>query len=160
MKTARKIIQTIMIGVMLAAVAAPAYAASEWEAGITVSIRNASNRLNLGQKIGATDGFDTGYDVPAMLAGDITAYFTCDGRRVWRDIKSASPGYMKEWDLSIGSPLTGETVTVSWDPAAVAEGLTLKDPSTGAEVDMRAVGSYTYVNTGPRELVLETKEVK
>ncbi len=159
MKTVCYMFQTIMIGVMLAALATPAYAASEWEAGITVSVRNASNRLNLGQRSDATDGFDYGYDVPAMLAGDVRAYFICDGKKLWRDIKSATADYVREWDLFVESPLSGETVTISWDPAALG-GLILKDPSTGAVVDMRTARSYVYVNTGPRELVLETKEVK
>ncbi|MCL5022125.1 MAG: hypothetical protein M1497_01935 [Nitrospirae bacterium] len=160
MKTERYTLKTIMISMMLATLAAPAYAASEWEAGITATVGNASNRLSAGQKSGATDGFDPGYEVPAMPAGDVRAYFTCEGREVWRDIKGAAPDNLREWDLSIESPLTGKTVTISWDSAAVPGGLTLKDPSTGAEVDMSAVSSYAYVNTGRKNLVIQMKEVR
>jgi hypothetical protein len=155
MEEKRYTLKLILIIMMIAAFASQAYAAVEWEAGIKVKIRNAGNTVNLGQKADAVDGCDARYEVPAMLAGDVMAYFIRGNKELWRDIKGIALDSLKEWYMSIESPVIGEPVTISWDPDALPGGLTLTDPSAGVKVNMKELNSYVYTNTGHKKLIIQ-----
>ncbi len=138
----------------------PAFAADEWETNIRVSVLNAENKLSFGERSDATRGFDSQYDVPAMLSGDVKAYFLLDeGMNCWRDIKSAKRSGVKSWDMHIESPLIGETVKIKWNPELLPHNLTFKliDFETGAIVDMKKHNNYSYQNNGERQLRVEVR---
>jgi len=133
---------------------------SGWEANIVVSVLNAENRLSFGERPDATEDFDNRYDVPAMLSGDIEAYFLLnDGTNCWRDIKAAGRTGVKSWDLHIESSLVGEIVKIKWDPELLPHNLIFRliDYETGTIVDMRRHNSYSYQNNGDRCLRLEVR---
>ncbi|MBM4136543.1 MAG: hypothetical protein FJ241_06890 [Nitrospira sp.] len=135
------------------------FAADNWEANLTVSVLNASNRLSLGQKADATDGIDGQYDVPAMLNGDISAYFLQSEGRYWRDIKAPSFRKIKIWKVRIESPLSGETIVLIWKPEALPKKaeVYLIDPITKRVINMKVHKQYSYINNGPRDLKIKLR---
>jgi len=130
--------------------------ATNWEMIIkATTASNAVNKLSLGQKDNATDGFDGRYEVPAYVEGNISAYFPHDdwseeASKYWRDIKGT--GEEKSWDIRVESPQTDDVITLSWKSATIVDGIniTLTDNATGESVDMTAAQSYSYTNSGPR----------
>lgn len=136
----------------------PAYAVDGWEANLTVTISTADNKLSFGQRADATDGIDGKYDVPAMLSGDIRAYFLAEKGGYWRDIKSLTPAEIKRWDIRVESPLKGKVI-IRWNPGnmTVVSVINLIDGSTGVVIDMKTVNSYSYLNEGMREFSIEVR---
>lgn len=137
---------TVMAGVV------SAFAADDWEARLTVSASTASNRLSFGQRLGATDGIDPAFDVPAMLSGDIKASFKTEKGGYWRDIR---PHGTRTWKVNVESTLSGKTVTIKWERIPSIGKMELRDNGAGVVVDMSSQSSYTYLNEGPRELTIE-----
>ena len=132
-----------------------AYGAEGWEATLKVSVPRAYNRLSFGQKADATDGIDGAYDAPAMLNGDMKAYFKRDDGNYWRDIKAF--GGSKRWTVRVESPLKGSTVSVSWKPETLVslKAATLTDVATGMLVDMKSAGDYSYTNGGTKDFTID-----
>ena len=152
----RNIVILVTSLVLVAGMIVRAYPEEGWERAITVTVAGAENRLSFGQKTDATDGCDGGYDVPPMLGGNITAYFSDEGGNYWRDIKAFTRG-TKTWVLHIESPLPDRDVTLTWGPQ-LPPGMIkimLNDASAGTSVDMQALHRYAYRNTGPRDLMIE-----
>lgn len=158
MKKNRQGIIVIMLMSLLAVAAAPprSFAGTGWEADILVDVSGATNRLSFGQQADATDGRDALYDVPPMLGGSVSAYFSESDGPYWRDIKSLAGG-PAIWKLHIESSLTGHDVVISWDPGKLqkATACSLRDPGSGRTVNMKSFGSYSYRNSGMKELTVE-----
>jgi hypothetical protein len=59
----------------------------------------------------------------------------------------------------VESVLNNTNISLSWDSTQIPQGFiaTLVDNTTGASVDMTSLGVYTYMNTGPRQFVIETE---
>jgi hypothetical protein len=124
-----------------------------WEIEMRAGIRNATNRLVIGQAADATEGIDGRHDIPALLGGDIRAYLALEGEAYWKDIRgSCESPCEKIWSVTVDSGLAGENVTIAWDASGMPEGasLELTDESTGRRTDMRQVSSYLYENAGTR----------
>lgn len=155
MKDKRHKASVMIVLMLLFVIALPLNASDGWEANIVVTVQNAENKLSFGQKADATDGIDGRYDVPAMLSGDIEAYFLCEGESLWRDIRGNSMRNI--WDMRIESPLTEKTIVLRWKPDILPEGveINLIDASSGKAIDLKAETSYSYTNTGPRDFRLE-----
>ena len=128
-----------------------------WEANIIVGVSTAENKLSFGQMADATDGIDGKYDAPAMLGGNVKAYFSEVGGSYWRSIKALSAGQSKKWNVRVESPLKGETVSIRWNPKKLPSSgsLSITDTASGKVTDMRATNSYSYKNERVRELLIE-----
>ncbi|MHC4278436.1 MAG: hypothetical protein ACYSTI_14130 [Planctomycetota bacterium] len=161
-KTMSTIKKAILAAALSVAISTPVMAA-DWEANITaLTPTDARNRLSLGQRQDATDGFDGQYDVPAYIAGDISAYFphtdwSNPAELYWRDIKA--PDRRKSWVFKVESVLNLSDISLSWDSSQIPQGFTatLVDDSTGASVDMTTQSVYIYMNTGPRQFIINTE---
>ncbi len=134
------------------------FAEDGWEASFTVKVLNAENKLSFGQRPDATDGYDGQYDVPAMLRGDIKAYFQDSKTKYWRDIKAITNGENKTWDIWIESSLNGEIVKIEWTGGLLPVNSIFIDNETGAVIDMKTQGSYSYQNNGQRQFRIEAVE--
>ncbi len=134
-----------------------AQASDGWEANIVVGVSTAENKLSFGQMADATDGIDGKYDVPAMLSGNVKAYFADAGKSYWRSIKALSVGQPKKWNMRVESTLNGETVMVRWNPRKLPSSgaISITDTVSGKVTDMRADDSYSFRNEGARELLIE-----
>lgn len=141
-----------------------AYGAEEldWEINITaITETGAGNKISIGQNNSATNGFDGYFDTPARLEGDISAYIDNadwgeDVKKYWRDIKA--PNDIGSWTFNVSTVLNDTDITLSWDTGKldVVNTATLKDNVTGAVVNMKKEGSYTYTNTGPATFTVVT----
>lgn len=155
-------IKGIWIILLLALVfPATAVAADGWEFHIVASTSaGAENKISLGQRENATDGFDGYYDVPAYVEGDISAYFPHDdwgqeASKYWRDIKALDD--QKSWSFNVES--SKPTITLSWKKSKILGGysIALTDTHTGESIDMTAKDKYSYANSGQRQFVVETE---
>ena len=137
--------------------------AEEWEVQIVASTPDgAENRLYFGQKADATDGYDSRYEVRAMLGGDIEAYFPHAewdvlAEHFWRDIKA--PDQMKSWVFEVNTALSGVEIMLKWIPSKLPEGyaVELMDMATYDVIDMTSQDNYYYTDTGPRQFSINTK---
>lgn len=131
-------------------ISAPIFAGEGWEASLKIGVGTAENKLSFGQKPDATDGIDGLYDVPALLSGDIEAYFLLGEGKYWRDIMADGT---KEWTLAVKSELKGETITLKWKPGDFPKGtsVVLMDDTVRKAFDMKNGGSYSYQNNGQRQ---------
>ena len=157
MVTMRGTMERMFPAVLLAwSISIPA-SAEEWEAQIVASTPDgAENRLYFGQKPDATDGYDSRYEVRAILSGDIEAYFPHTewdvlAEHFWRDIKA--PDQMKSWVFEVGTALSGVEIMLEWVPSELPEGyvVELTDMVTNDVIDMTSQGSYYYTDIGPRQ---------
>jgi hypothetical protein len=138
----------------------PVFAAIEWETNLTVNIDAADTRLSFGQKEDATDGIDGKYDVPAMLSGDIKAYFSDKEGSFWRDIKKSASS-QKRWSMRVESLLKNRDVSIKWNQDGFPHQGTIKikDVKSGIVTDMRKASSYSYQNSeGTRDFIIEVKD--
>ena len=128
-------------------------ASDGWETNLTITVAGAENKLSFGLQADATDAIDGQYDVPPMLGGSITSYFSDGGGLLWRDIRALSTG-AKSWKLHIESPLNDKYVYLTWDPTMFPDGarVTLKDPTSGFSVNMTDRNLFAFKNVGPKDL--------
>lgn len=142
-------------GILAALLLSNAAFAYEWEAQIRVRVLNAENKLFFGQRIDATDGYDNKYDVPAMLSGEIMAYFLIDNKSCWRDIRTAND--LKYWDMYVESPRLWETIEIKWEPNLLPDHLEIKliDLTSGIIIDMHEYDNYSYRNSGKKHISLQ-----
>ncbi|MBI5562410.1 MAG: hypothetical protein HY894_06120 [Deltaproteobacteria bacterium] len=156
-----KIYACLMISLLAAAFGASiAHAVPGWEASMTATISTAENKLVFGQRADARDGLDARLDVPAMLGGDIQAYFAEGSDTLWRDIKGFHGG-TKSWDVRITSAIKNKPVVLRWKPEELRDAgtVTIKDTSTGTIVNMKEASTYSYINTtGTRDFTIEAAE--
>jgi hypothetical protein len=155
--------ERMFLSVLLAwSISIPA-SAEEWEAQIVASTPDgAENRLYFGQKPDATDGYDSRYEVRAILSGDIEAYFPHTewdvlAEHFWRDIKA--PDQMKSWVFEVDTALSGVEIMLKWIPSKLPEGyaVELTDMATYGVIDMTSQGNYYYTDTGPRQFSINTE---
>jgi hypothetical protein len=147
-------INLIVVAAMLF-VSSGALAGDSWEANLMVTAGEASCRLSMGQRVDATEFNDGHYDVPAMLSGELHAYFIGGGGVLWRDIRPLdSPG--QEWSLMIKSSKTNAPVEISWETEKLPAGFSfdLFDKKTGKELDMREYSSYMIENAAGINLLV------
>ncbi|MDH4226461.1 MAG: hypothetical protein OEV59_01720 [Deltaproteobacteria bacterium] len=137
---------SLAVLLLLFVFAAPAFSGDSWEARITVAAGDAENKLSFGQRADATSGVDGQYDVPALLAGGVKAWFGNVEGPLWRDIQAGGAS----WTLSVEAANNGAKVTLSWDTAKVPSGVKLKDLRSDTVVDMHTTGEFVYTNDGKR----------
>jgi hypothetical protein len=151
----KKLTITIIILLAVAPVAIDrANGIDGWETNLAITAMSADSRLSFGQRADATDGIDGQYEVPAMLSGDIRAYFICNGSKVWRDIRGIGPNG-KTWNLVIETSLTGKDIELQWNTDSLPEGSMLLDMKTGDSVDMHANSAYRYQHNETRNFTIE-----
>lgn len=137
--------------------------AVDWEMNISAyTSTKAENRISLGQKTGATDGFDGRYDTPSYTEGDMSTYFPHPEwgeamDKFWRDIKA--PGREKSWLFKVATPISGQ-VTLIWSSTQIPFGYTalLVDLGGGGTIDMTTSSVYSYANNGERSFSVQTVE--
>jgi hypothetical protein len=163
MVTMRKIMaQVLPVALLMWSMSIPA-SEEEWEVRIVASTPGgAENRLYFGQMPDATDGYDSRYEVRAILSGDIEAYFPHAewdvlAEHFWRDIKA--PDQMKSWVFEVDTALSGVDIMLKWNPVKLPEGyaVELTDMATSDVIDMTSHGNYYYTNSGPRQFSINTK---
>ena len=153
-----KMIRLIFLILFIQFIAIPIVQAVDgWEANIIVGVSTAENKLSFGQMADATDDIDGRYDVPAMLGGNVKAYFSEVGGSYWRSIKTLNDGQSKKWNVRVESPLKGETVIIKWNSKKLPSSgaISITDTASGKVTDMRATNSYSYKNERVRELLIE-----
>jgi len=120
-----------------------------------------SDSVTFGVNPDATDGFEAAMDIPNPPAspGDHTdGYFVVGSENVGSDIKAPLECEgTKSWTLKVQDVGSATHVTLSWDAPAVngatdcLNSVVLTDTVTGNQVDMQAVGTYTYTKVGDPE---------
>ena len=157
MKKISKIFIAVAFFLLLAS--APAMAEQKWVADIGIYYSNDSKHLIFGMADGSTDGFDSHYDSAGrfMAGARISAYFYhldwgLSTPYIWVDMAGLS--FPKDYTFYVASTNTGGEHKMIWNLSEVpgAEvpdtiGLILTDESNGMTTDMKAEGSYTYLNT-------------
>jgi hypothetical protein len=146
------VIITIVLGLSL-----QAHAASDWQITLTVGNGTASTSLDLGSDQTALDGFDRVWDTPALLEGQLQVYFPhpewgATHTKFQRDIRAHSPGRTMEWTAVVEYSAPPLDMTVTWDFLNVPNEFetVFKDLASGAEVDMRTDGSYSFIYSEER----------
>lgn len=140
---------------LLVMAATQATAVSVWETRLVVRAGSGENRLSFGQRPDATLGVDGQYEVPALLGGNVKAWFDLEGGAYWRDIKGFQADQETTWTLQVESNQAAGLVQLSWPNATLPGGsLVLMDLTSGAQIDMKQQSSYTYNNAGPRQFQL------
>lgn len=156
----RVIIMIVALAIMLVNADISA-AENSWEMGIKAKALNAENRLTIGQRPDASDGIDSRYDVPALLAGDIEAYTEIENNKYWKNIKeSCNTPCKKTWDIFVESKTLGQIMELSWDSLNIPDDISiiLIDTATGKIVDMKKEQhKYTFENRGKRKFIIEAQ---
>jgi hypothetical protein len=142
-----------------------ACASAEWEVTLRVEAGGGYNKLVLGADTTATEGYDSLWEVYAMLGGKIEAYFP---HSEWgfvqqafsRDIRAKAAGTTTEWLFEVNSPdddsgnpsLSNYEFTIKWDLSRIPEDYTifLIDNTTAQQTDMRLNPSYSFFYTDSR----------
>lgn len=153
---------TIIAAILWLSLYSPVPAQESWQIDIKVSLLDAQNRLSLGQKPDATDGWNAKYDVPAILFGDIMAYLEEPaGRKYWRKFRSSCDGHpcIKTWDAVVESDLRDQVIRMEWNSSSFPAETTIAliDTVTGDVMDMRAQTEYSYKNMGTRKFRVEVQ---
>lgn len=153
---------TIMAAIFWLSLYTLVSAAEGWQADIKVNLKDAQNRLFIGQRSDATDGWNARYDVPAILSGDIMAYIEePEGGKYWRKFKGSCEGYscIKKWDVLVESKLAGQIIKLSWNPSSFPPGMTilLIDTATGDVINMQAQAVYSCKNAKKRKFQVEAR---
>lgn len=172
----RKIGSRGLVGMLLGAIlglSPGALLAASWHAELWVKAGNGANRLVIGQKESATEGYDPQWEVEAFLpkkeggaqAGDVEAYFPHPewGRvhvNYWQDIRSPATGE-PAWSLTVTTALPDLPVEIRWDPSGLDVGLALHliDEATGDIIDMHLIDYYTYSGSASRGFRIEDTSV-
>ncbi|WP_207063198.1 hypothetical protein [Motiliproteus sp. SC1-56] len=164
MITMRGSMARMFLAVLLAWSASIPASAEEWEVEIVASTPDgAENSLHFGQKPDATDGYDSRYEVRAMLGGDIEASFPHAewdvlAEHFWRDIKAADQ--TKSWVFEVNTALSGTETTLKWDPLKLPEGyvVELTDMAQHTVIDMTSQSEHHFSTYGgPRQFTINTK---
>jgi|GEM_PF-2496267 len=155
----RKTIIAIAAMFMLLASFSGAFAGENWEAWLTVRSGNAENRLAFGRHAEATDFQDSRFDIPALLAGDLRAYFYHEDGALWRDIRKAGPE-TTSWILKISVlPSTAGQVVITWDPEELPHGteLELIDSDGENQVNMTYTNHYEIWGSRDKRIIIQNR---
>jgi len=148
--------------------------AGGWRVVLKVSVPEAAadtglayNRLVAGEEDTATEEYDQPWDVRALLAGPVKAYFShagdsgygLDGQALWQDIRPNT--VPAEWVVEVNAE-SGRAVTVRWtlpqgEVNCDTNGFTLEDfDGTLGQTNLCAEESLTYLGDGvTRRLILK-----
>lgn len=125
-------------------------AAPVWTAKVKVFNASDANELVIGAASDASDGFDNGYEVRAILSSRLAAYFLypewgLETGYFWTDIKDT--GFPKEWKFYVVSSVS-EQIDMVWGqnvPENIQ--LTMLDEAASSVIDMKTAGSYRFTGT-------------
>jgi hypothetical protein len=116
-------------------------------------------------QMGALDGVDARYDIPAYQAGDasLNAYMDLNGNQYWRDMRSrcnTKGKCLKTWDIVINTQSGSGSAQLIWDPMDFPQGtvVTLTDTTTGQVINMKQRSKYSYQSTGSRHFIVKVKQ--
>jgi hypothetical protein len=130
----------------------------EWSVTMTAATATEGSNPNLGfgTNDDATDGFDSGIDIPHPQPPTVfDAYFSIsDGLFPQLDRDYRAPGDTVEWALNVGS--NPEEIGLTWDTSAVPQDVPLWMTGTGVQVDMKDV-SNTVLPAGTHDLTISTE---
>ena len=139
----------------------PASAASVWSMPITaIAGSEGSNpNLRLGTNTGATDGFDSGIDVPhppPAPGATFDAYFLIVHPLFPQlDKDYRVPAVSIQWTLNVQS--STQQITLSWDASGVPVNVSLRLTGSGLNVDMKTT-SNTNLPAGTHSLTIAATE--
>lgn len=129
-----------------------------WSVTMTAATATEGSNPNLGfgTNIDATDGFDSGIDIPHPQPPTVfDAYFSIsDGLFPQLDRDYRAPGDTIEWALHLGS--NPEAIGLTWDASAVPQDVPLWMTGTGVQVDMKDVNN-TALPAGTHDLTISTE---
>jgi hypothetical protein len=148
-----KAVTLILTLFLTAGMASVVQTAEGWEANLAISVAEAENTLSFGQQTDATDALDGQYDVPPMIGGTLTSYFSNGGGLLWRDIRAFTPE-IKTWKLHIESTRYDKYIYVTWEPMKLPGGahVHLKDTINGVSLNMAERNLFAFKNMGPKDL--------
>jgi hypothetical protein len=139
----------------------PAAAVSVWSVPMTAATNSEGSNpnLTLGTNTGATDGFDSGIDVPhAPPAPGATfdAYFSIVHPLFPQlDKDYRAPTGSIQWTLHVQS--STQQITLSWDTSGVPVNVSLRLTGSGLNVDMKTT-SNTTLPAGIHSLTIAATE--
>jgi len=139
----------------------PASAASVWSMPMTAATNSEGSNpnLRLGTNISATDGFDSGIDVPhppPAPGATLDAYFSIvDSLFPQLDKDYRAPTGSIQWTLHVQS--STQQITLSWDASGVPVNVSLRLTGSGLNVDMKTT-SNTNLPAGTHSLTIAATE--
>ena len=120
-----------------------------------------TDSVTFGVNPDATDGYDAGFDIPkppVPFAPYTYAYFMSDSDKFGTDIRAPlACEETKTWTFKVQDEGSANQITLSWDVPAINDAteclrsVTLTDQTTGEQVDMQSVGTYTYTKVSDPE---------
>ena len=139
----------------------------EWYVSMSAgtATEGSNPKLGFGTNVSATDGFDSGLDVPHPPPGpgaEFDAYFIMPeahpflGNKL--DVDYRAPAEEIEWTLHVES--TNEEIEITWDSSQVPRDFMLTMDTDGdgiADVDMIAENNIT-INAGTHNLIIRAKK--
>ena len=139
----------------------PAAAVSVWSVPMTAATNSEGSNpnLTLGTNISATDGFDSGIDVPhppPAPGATLDAYFSIVHPLFPQlDKDYRAPTGSLQWTLHVQS--SGQQITLSWDASGVPGNVSLWLTGSGLNVDMKTTSS-TNLPAGNHSLTIAATE--
>ncbi|MDH5526854.1 MAG: hypothetical protein OEY97_06040 [Nitrospirota bacterium] len=153
--------RAVTAGLLLALASAPAVLAQDAGMSLALTARAAWGpgaqiaQVTAGIAPQATDAYDPGLDVPALLAGPLQVWFHQNGMAI-SDLKRDMRGAAGDWELHVATPATGlgasiregSTITLSWEPpvnsGGVCSGRAVTLTDGAAVIDMTAQRSHSF----------------
>ena len=140
-------IVAILALLVLGWMAAPAAAQSQWSVPMTASAgaEGSNANLRLGTNNSATDGFDSGIDVPHPPPAPGATFDACFSiahplfPELNRDYRA--PADSITWTLHVESGT--QPISLSWNSSAVPENVQLRLTGPGLDIDMKAASNTT-----------------
>lgn len=165
-----KIYKLFLIILALCTLSVPAYSSSEWSMTLKVTGGGIYDYCIAGVKLGATDGLDNAWDIPAPPASPNDNYiYTYFPHSEWgavfdkyrRDIKASD--LPKEWIFEISSNIYGE-LTIQWPDIKNAipdkQAVLVDVDGGGSETNMHTSSSFAFENTGnTRRFIVRISEI-
>jgi len=147
-----KVAKTLGLAAILAlllvgGVILPASAASVWSMPMTAATNSEGSNpnLRLGTNISATDGFDSGIDIPhapPAPGATLDAYFSIVHPLFPQlDKDYRAPTGSIQWTLHVQS--STQQITLSWDTSGVPVNVSLRLTGSGLNVDMKTTSNTT-----------------
>jgi len=161
MRSITRILSLVAILALLVVVGTvePVTAQSEWSVPMAAATTTEGNNPNLefGANVNATDGFDSGIDIPhPQPPTTFNAYFSIDDvlfPQLDKDYRAPAETTIR-WTLHLES--NAEEIALTWDASAVPEDIPLWMTGTGVQEDMKA-GNSTVLPAGTHELTIATE---
>jgi hypothetical protein len=159
----------LLVILILSGFSTSAYSSSDWKITLKVSGGGIYDYCIAGVKVGATDGLDNAWDIPAPPPSlNYTYIYTYFPHTEWggvfdrfrQDIRE--PNLPKEWVFEVSSNISGE-LTIQWPDIKNAipdkEAVLVDTDGGGGEIDMQTSSSFVFGNTGfPRKFLIRISE--